>query len=262
MANNKLLGTLVLDSGKVLETINKVNAALKDLGKGVDLNLTNILNTKVNSQLQELKRQIDEVNRAATGTSGGRGSTRNAQLKEINSLLTQQYNAQLKLAQLENRQTVNRPQIDRQQSLLREAQERLAVLDQEKVAQQNALERFQNYRKRIDDARADSVNRGIQMEQKATQEQQKIQDQYDKESLKRHQQNREQEAKITLDSIQQRAKAQEEADRLAAENAKKLQDYRNKWRDYAVSAVGAISIAVLKEQWTAAINYATQYYDA
>ena len=58
MAENKLLGKLQLDSSDVLKTIQDVNNKLKSLGEGVDLNLTNILNTKVNTQLQQLKQQM------------------------------------------------------------------------------------------------------------------------------------------------------------------------------------------------------------
>ena len=94
------------------------------MGQGVDLNLTNILNAKVNSQLKELKQQIDEVNKAATSSSG---SGKTSEIKQINALLTQQYNAQLKLTNLENRSNVSQNQVNRQQSLLNDAKMRLAA---------------------------------------------------------------------------------------------------------------------------------------
>ena len=74
MANeNKLLGTLQLNAGGVLQTINRVNEALKKLGEGVDLDLTKIVNTKVSSQLADLQKQINEIGnatrRAASSTN-------------------------------------------------------------------------------------------------------------------------------------------------------------------------------------------------
>lgn len=401
MADNKLLGVLELNPGKVLDTINQVNSALQNLGKGVDLNLTNILNAKVNSQLKELKQQIDDINKAAATPAAGSGSGKVSQIKQINELLTQQYNAQIKLANLENRSNVNQNQIQRQQNLLNEAQMRLGFYEQEKVEQQQSLTRFQNMQKKIDDARAASADRAIQMQkknadeqkaqqekavadeieanqraaneiakqqekvakqkaeidkkaeqeyqesidaqikatEKAAQEQLKISQQREKEqdamiakaaeqankwydsqvedAAKLLKENADIEKKLlsgtagpnetnalnerlaankqALDEygdsiidaakadasvvkaqqdvamanaqaqdriLKENQKAQEEAAKAAEANAKKMQDYRKQWANYAVSALGAASLAVLKKQWTEAVSYATKYYDA
>jgi phage-related minor tail protein len=57
---DKLLGTLTLNAEKVYKTIEKVNRDLKNLGKGVDLDLTNLLNAQVTNRLQTLERQLDK----------------------------------------------------------------------------------------------------------------------------------------------------------------------------------------------------------
>ena len=91
MAENKLLGKLTLDAKDVLATITKVNNELKNLGKGVDLDLTKILNAKVNTQLENLKKQIEEVSRAATGQT----TAQRKQAQEAKNLLDQQNKAEL-----------------------------------------------------------------------------------------------------------------------------------------------------------------------
>ena len=93
MAENKLLGKLQLDSSGVMKTIQDVNNALKDLGKGVDLNLTNILNTKVNTQLQQLKQQIEAVSKAASGM----GTSQRDQINQAVSLMKQQIDLENKM---------------------------------------------------------------------------------------------------------------------------------------------------------------------
>lgn len=60
-AENKQLGTLTLDAKGVLATINQVNSALKNLGKGVDLDITSIMNQKVARSLAKLQSQIDTI---------------------------------------------------------------------------------------------------------------------------------------------------------------------------------------------------------
>ena len=92
---NKQLGVLQLNSGNVLNTIKEVNTALQSLGKGVDLDLTNLLNAKVNTQLQNLKKQIDEVSKAATG----RTTSQSAQIKEASRALTEMINLEAKMVQ-------------------------------------------------------------------------------------------------------------------------------------------------------------------
>ena len=57
---DKLLGTLTLNADKVYQTIAKVNRDLKNLGKGVDLDLTSLLNAQVTNRLQTLERQLDK----------------------------------------------------------------------------------------------------------------------------------------------------------------------------------------------------------
>jgi len=398
MAENKLLGKLQLDSSDVVKTIQDVNNALKDLGKGVDLNLTNILNTKVNTQLQQLKQQIEEVGKAAAGikTSGNP-----AQIREINNLLTQQYNAQLKLVNLENRGSVNENQISRQQKLYDEARSALTKYNADLVQQQQNLVRFQNMQKRVEDARTASSDRAaaiqkknadaakaqrekdiqdeIKANQKAADEvakqrekaakqkaeiDKKAEQEYQKsveaeikaaeraaqEQLKYSQQREKEQEAMTAKAVKQgeeyynsqvqgavkllkeqadiekklasgtagpnetnvlnqrlaankkaleqygdaivetakadasvveaqqgvalaqaqaqdralkeHQKAQEEAARAAEENAKKMEEYQKKWATYAVSALGAASLSILKKQWTEAVKYAKSYYDA
>ena len=63
-------------------------------------------------------------------------------------------------------------------------------------------------------------------------------------------------------ALKEHQKAQEEAARAAEENAKKMEEYQKKWATYAVSALGAASLSILKKQWTEAVNYAKSYYDA
>ena len=65
--DSKLLGTLVLDSSGVLRTIKEVNDALKTLGKGVDLDLTNNLKASVQKMMEPLRKQMEEVAKASTG---------------------------------------------------------------------------------------------------------------------------------------------------------------------------------------------------
>jgi len=66
---NKLLGTLELNVGTVLQTISQVNSQLATLGQNVSLDLTNAVNTAV----QNLNQAIANLNNAHPNT----GSTNN-----------------------------------------------------------------------------------------------------------------------------------------------------------------------------------------
>lgn len=89
----KLLGTLQLNAGGVLQTINRVNDALKNLGQGVDLDLTKILEAKVSKTLTGLQQQINSLGKSASSTAK---QTSN-EVKEATALLKEQYNLQAKL---------------------------------------------------------------------------------------------------------------------------------------------------------------------
>ena len=83
-----------MNTATVKKNIEEVNAMLKNLGKGVDLDLTKIVNTKVNTQLNNLKRQIQEIGQATSQAS--KVSTN--ELKEATKLLKEQIQLEAKLA--------------------------------------------------------------------------------------------------------------------------------------------------------------------
>jgi len=200
MAENKLLGKLQLDSSDVVKTIQDVNNKLKSLGEGVDLNLTNILNTKVNTQLKSLRSEIENVSKAANNVGAAKGNTS----------IQNRINEMVGLGKA-----------------VKSAKESYDVFDKAELKMMENLQKQQA---------------------KYIQQQEKL------------------DAKATINSIEQRmkaeAKAQQEAARIAEENAKKMEEYQKKWATYAVSALGAASLSILKKQWTEAVKYAKSYYDA
>ena len=200
MAENKLLGKLQLDSSDVVKTIQDVNNKLKSLGEGVDLNLTNILNTKVNTQLKSLRSEIENVSKAANNVGAAKGNTS----------IQNRINEMVGLGKA-----------------VKGAKESYDVFDKAELKMMENLQKQQA---------------------KYIQQQEKL------------------DAKATINSIEQRmkaeAKAQQEAARIAEENAKKMEEYQKKWATYAVSALGAASLSILKKQWTEAVKYAKSYYDA
>ena len=91
--DSKLLGTLELSSGKVLQTIKEVNDALKTLGKGVNLDLTEGLKSSVEKMMEPLKKQINEVSKAATKIKAPDLS----EIKEATKLLVDYYKTRAEL---------------------------------------------------------------------------------------------------------------------------------------------------------------------
>lgn len=102
--NTKLLGVLTQDGTKAQKTIKDVNDALKTLGKGVNLDLSNIVSSKVNSRLSELKKQIDEVSKAATKMKAPELS----QIKEATQKLQEYYKARAELFKATDTRDVDR----------------------------------------------------------------------------------------------------------------------------------------------------------
>lgn len=102
--NTKLLGVLTQDGTKAQKTIKDVNDALKTLGKGVNLDLSNIVSSKVNSRLSELKKQIDEVSKAATKMKAPELS----QIKEATQKLQEYYRARAELFKATDTRDVDR----------------------------------------------------------------------------------------------------------------------------------------------------------
>lgn len=82
-----------------------------------------------------------------------------------------------------------------------------------------------------------------------------------KEQAKYMQQQQRLDAKATIDGIKQRGKAEAEALKQAQQEAKKLAEYQQRIKNTFVSIAGAAALKVLKDQWSAAIEYATTYYD-
>ena len=109
---SKLLGTLELNVGTVLQTISQVNSQLATLGQNVSLDLTNAVNTAV----QNLNQAIANLNNAHPNTgstnngsqngnasSGGSNPTGaqagyNAELRNTTGLLTDIATAERRLA--------------------------------------------------------------------------------------------------------------------------------------------------------------------
>lgn len=109
---SKLLGTLELNVGTVLQTISQVNSQLATLGHNVSLDLTNAVNTAV----QNLNQAIANLNNAhpntgstnngsqnsnpSSGSSNSTGSQAgyNSELKQTVGLMTDIYTAERRLA--------------------------------------------------------------------------------------------------------------------------------------------------------------------
>lgn len=393
MAENKLLGKLQLDSSGVMKTIQDVNNALKDLGKGVDLNLTNILNTKVNTQLQQLKQQIEAVSKATTGM----GTSQRDQINQAVSLMKQQidlenkmmkqgvsgaysermhdlqkqysdltknftkemndavqndsrvknawtewentaervskkYSAiseqttkqamdaaqketQFKLEQAEKVAKADekiaaqkQKQFDKEYAQLEKEEQQKLALEQKTVERQRELEAksYEAWWKQALDKRDmekklanETAQSQIQSATKLLKEQADIEKKLasgttgpnetnllnqqlaaKKKAFSEYGQSIQDAAKADASvveaqqgvalaqaqaqdrALKEHQKAQEEAARAAEENARKMEEYQKKWATYAVSALGAASLSILKKQWTEAVNYAKSYYDA
>lgn len=86
MADNKQLGVLQLSSGNVLHTIDKVNKALQNLGKGVDLDLSKIVDAKVTAELSKLQKQIAEVSKTRVSTSRAAATEEQKNLDSYNKM--------------------------------------------------------------------------------------------------------------------------------------------------------------------------------
>ena len=66
MADTKLLGTLELSLGTIEDTINKANQALQKLGKGVNLDLTDVANERVKRITQTVKQAQQSMSNMST----------------------------------------------------------------------------------------------------------------------------------------------------------------------------------------------------
>lgn len=391
--DTKLLGTLQLDAEGVKRTINEVNNALKTMGQGVDLDLTKIVNAKVNSQLNELKKQIDAINKAATGM----GASQRDQVNQAVSLMKQQIDLENKMmkqgvsgayaekmhdlqkqytdltknftkemndavqsdsrvknawtewentaervskkyssiseqttkqamdaAQKETKYKLEQAdkvakadekiaaqkqkQFDKEYAQLEKAEKEKLALEQSTVEKQRELEANsyaawwkealdkRDMEKKLGD---ESVQSQIQSATKLLKEQADIEKRLasgtagpnetnvlnqrlaaNKEALKQYSDEIMNTAKADASVVEaqqgvamaqaqaqdrilkENQKAQEEATKAAEANAKRMKDYQKQWANYAVSALGAASLAVLKKQWTEAVDYATKYYDA
>lgn len=184
-----------LNIGNVLSTINQVNDALKNIGRGVDLDLTKIVNAKVSAQLKETQRQIESMGNSLKKVGSSQGDT----------------------------------------SLQKRIDEMLGI----GKAAKSAKDSYDTF------AKAElTTMQALQKEQaKYMQQQERLN------------------SKATIDAIKQRGKAEADAYKEAQREAQRLQEYQQQWKNTLVSMAGAASIAILKKQWSEAINYATEYYD-
>lgn len=290
MANeNKLIGALQLETKGVMEAIRQVNDALKKLGQGVDLNLTKIINTKVNSQLAELRKEIDSVRKATTGMTGAQQKAANQELAflEMQARQAREYGQQKQAYEQEQirlRQQNEQAYTQWWAKALDERDKReLASLEQraadarrygaEKKKQAEEEAKIQawyindsaNRAKQRADQEAritlDSYKKRAAEEEKFEEERARIQSYYDKQSADNRKKAIELEAQVTLNGIKQRAQAEEEA-RKEAERAQQVtQQAYNQMALRAAATMGRASLQLLREQWSAAVDYATKYYD-
>lgn len=349
---NKQLGTLQLNTGGVLQAINEVNAALQKLGKGVDLDLTKIVNSKVSGELANLKKQIEDVTKAATGQTPAEKKALDNQLRilETQASVARAYGKQRQQQEKEysdwfNTELSKREKMELASLEMKSADARKIAQEQQKIQEWYNNDSIQRRKSQIEEESKitmDGISKRMEAEKRAIDEQSKYQAQYDKESLER----RQQESKITIDSIQARMKAEQQAyessvqqatqlykeqidiqkrlasgtagenetavlqqqlaekqaafaqygrsiqdaakadasvvkaqqdlmltqaqatdraqkeqSKAAEEAARKSEELQRKWRNTLISVVGAASLAILKHQWSAAIEYATTYYD-
>lgn len=301
----KQLGTLELNKGNVIQVIDEVNKKLGELGKGVDLNLTNILNAKVNEQLNNLKQQIDAVNKASTG----RTSQQNQSIREASVLLKEQQDLQTKLvrSKSEGEKAVIQAQIrDKEaeiaakkytEAILRQGEARKSVqraqetfdratakaADDKVKAEAAAYDKYLSEQKRYHDAFGKAqqeqeqkalssatrlrseildiqkrLNAGAGVTESAT-----LQKQLEakSEAYAKYSES----VRKAVESSEAIVRKQEELDQAVAkyrdEEAQQKYNETYAFVERGVTMAGRVLISALREQWSAAIDYATQYYD-
>lgn len=142
------MGTLELNAKGVLDTINNVNSALKNLGKGVDLDITSIMNKKVAASLAKLQSQIDSINKQNRSAT----KANNDDLKRGIQLQTEMVKLnQQGLTAGHNTATVIRQQINARQEEYKQLDNniKLQVQGTEKV--QRAYENYSRSRAKAED---------------------------------------------------------------------------------------------------------------
>ena len=131
----------------MLDAIDQVNRKLAQLGQGIDLDLSKIINAKVNSQLEALKQQIDNVTKAATGRSAQQASD----LQKVTRALQAQLNAQIKFEKASDSKSMQL-QMERYDK----ATKSLEQYNQQLIQQANQLPQIQRLRERLEEAQTQS----------------------------------------------------------------------------------------------------------
>lgn len=238
MAENKQLGTLQLSSGNVLSTINKVNNALKNIGKGVDLDLTKILDAKVSQTLSGLQKQIEAIGKSSSGAAK---QTAN-QVKEASDLQKKQISLQSELTKATG--SAAKDELTRQINARTGALSRYTPATQEQArATKTVTEAQEKYNlavaKSVDKQAAAEAKR-LAQEQAAAQKQA---------------------AKAASDNAKEAARANREAMKEQEKLIRQQEQYASRIGNIVVSKVGTFSLSLQREQWSAAIEYASTYYD-
>ena len=192
--DSKLLGTLVLDSGGVLRTIKEVNDALKTLGKGVDLDLTNSLKASVQKMMEPLRKQMEEVAKASTGHTARQVSEQ----EKVTKLLKEQYDAQIKFAKANDEGSL-------QQQLTRYEKISKALEGYTKELRDEAelLPVIQKKREALEEAETKAASRAAEAKQKA----------FDKEFAAQEKAEQQQQARVreyNVNSLNEQMKARQD----------------------------------------------------
>ena len=137
----------------MLDAIDQVNKKLAQLGQGVDLDLSKIINAKVNSQLEALKQQIDNVAKASTGRSAQQASD----LQKVTQALQAQLNAQIKFEKASDGKSMQL-QMERYDK----ATKSLEKYNQQLIQQANQLPQIQRLRERLEEAQTQSSAKAAQ----------------------------------------------------------------------------------------------------
>ena len=192
--DSKLLGTLVLDSSGVLRTIKEVNDALKTLGKGVDLDLTNNLKASVQKMMEPLRKQMEEVAKASTGHTARQVSEQ----EKVTKLLKEQYDAQIKFAKANDEGSL-------QQQLTRYEKISKALEGYTKELRDEAelLPVIQRKREALEEAETKAASRAAEAKQKA----------FDKEFAAQEKAEQQQQARVreyNVNSLNEQMKARQD----------------------------------------------------
>ena len=299
--DSKLLGTLELSSGDVLKTIQTVNDALKTLGKGVDLDLTNSLKASVEKMMEPLKKQINEVSQAATKIKAPDLS----EIKEATKLLQEYYKTRAELFKSQDSRDSDRLS-EKQKEIeanLSKYNDTVRAQAEQSAAAQKAQDAYEKTVSAVNDkiasAREKSAERAakaeLAAEQKVVQEAVKLNQEIQRINA---QLNNSSTGAATKDALQAQLQAKvtaynqytqevrnaaeqdkevlrlqeqitlesaKQADALAEaarkEAERKAQQQNDRIGNQIATKLGQFAIRLIREQWNAAVDYAQTYYN-